>query len=110
MFLWKYLFHRAILLLEVAENEGRIIAPNKLRIEVLRMTELVLNTNTLPEPLFRLINTTKVMVNQDNGIICLIPIQDNESDCPLFGIATDCGFTVDEFLARKREEKVLEGE
>ena len=74
------------------------------------MTELVLNTNTLPEPLFRLICAEKVKVNENNGIISLIPILDNKNDCPLLGIAADCGFTVDDFLARKREEKVLEGE
>ena len=74
------------------------------------MTEIVLNTNTLPEPLFRLISAEKVKVSEVNGIINLIPIMENKNDCPLLGIAADCGFTVDEFLAGKREEKVLEGE
>jgi hypothetical protein len=74
------------------------------------MAEIVLNTNTLPEPLFRLISAEKVKVNETNGIINLIPIIESKNDCPLRGIAVDCGFTVDEFLARKREEKVLEGE
>jgi hypothetical protein len=74
------------------------------------MTEMVLNTNTLPDPLFRLISAEKVKVKEANGIISLIPIMGNKSDCPLLGIAADCGFTVDDFLARKREEKVLEGE
>ena len=74
------------------------------------MTEMVLNTNTLPEPLYRMINAEKVKVNEANGIINLIPIMESNNDCPLLGIATDCGFTVDEFLARKHEEKVLEGE
>ena len=74
------------------------------------MTEMVLNTNTLPEPLFLLIRTEKVKVNETNGIINLIPIVERKNDCPLRGVAVDCGFTVDDFLARKREEKVLEGE
>ena len=91
------------------------------------MTEMVLDTNTLPEPLFRLISAAKVKVNETNGIINLIPIDEtkrttplvpcgspaymeSKNDCPLLGIAEDCGFTVDEFLARKHEEKVLEGE
>ena len=82
----------------------------KIRLGVSILTEMVLNTNTLPEPLFRMINTEKVKVNEVNGIINLIPIMENNNDCPLLGIATDCGFTVDEFLARKHEEKVLEGE
>ena len=74
------------------------------------MTEIVLNTSTLPEPLYRLIRTEKVKVNEANGVISLIPILENNNDCPLLGIAADCGFTVDDFLARKRDEKVLEGE
>ena len=74
------------------------------------MTEMVLNTKTLPEPLFRLISTERIKVSEVNGIINLIPIVESKNDCPLLGIAADCGFTVDEFLARKREEKVLEGE
>ena len=90
-------------------DDGRATVTDTLRIEVLHMSKLVLNTNTLPEPLIRLISTAKVMVNQENGVINLIAILDDESDCPLLGIAADCGFTVDEFLARKREEKVLEG-
>ena len=44
------------------------------------MAELVLNVNTLPEPLFRMIKTKKVKVNQVNGIISLIPIIDSKKD------------------------------
>ena len=44
------------------------------------MTELVLNTNTLPEPLFRLIKTEKVKVNEVNGTINLIPVLDSRKD------------------------------
>ena len=38
------------------------------------MTEMVLHTSTLPEPLIRLIHTEKVKVNEVDGIISLIPI------------------------------------
>jgi len=46
------------------------------------MTELVLNTNTLPEPLFRLIKAEKVMVKvkEADGIVNLIPILDSKKD------------------------------
>ena len=37
------------------------------------MTEIVLNTNTLPEPLFNLIPTKKVRINEVDGEIRLIP-------------------------------------
>ena len=74
------------------------------------MSEIILESRTLPEPLFKLIRTKKVRVHETDGIISLIPIRENISDCPIRGIAADCGFTVDDFLAKKREEKVLEGE
>ena len=63
------------------------------------MAELVLNTNTLPEPLFRLIKAEKVKVNEAKGIINLIPILDSQKDCPLRGLAADSNLTVDSFLA-----------
>ena len=74
------------------------------------MAEIVLNTSTLPEPLLRLIHAEKVKVCETDGEIRLTPILEIKRDCPLLGIAVDCGFTVDDFLARKREEKALEGE
>jgi len=74
------------------------------------MNETVIESRTLPEPLLRYIGTEKVKVREQRGEIRLIPIADGEADCPLRGVATDCGFTVDEFLARKRAEKALEDE
>ena len=71
------------------------------------MTELVLNTNTLPEPLFSLIHSEKVMVNETNGIINLIPILEIKDDCPLRGIAADSKLTVDKFLAMTHDNKEL---
>jgi hypothetical protein len=44
------------------------------------MSELVLNTNTLPEPLLHMIRTKRVKVYQSNGIINLIPILDSKKD------------------------------
>ena len=71
------------------------------------MAELVLNTNTLPEPLFRLIKAEKVKVNEANGIINLIPILDSQKDCPLRGIASDSNLTVESFLALTHDEKEI---
>jgi hypothetical protein len=65
---------------------------------------MVLNTNTLPEPLFLLIRTEKVKVNEANGIINLIPIVDRKNDCPLRGLASDSNLTVDKFLAMTHDE------
>jgi len=67
----------------------------------------VLNTNTLPEPLFRLISSEKVKVNEANGIINLVPILEINDDCPLRGIAADSKLTVDKFLAMTHDEKEL---
>ena len=72
------------------------------------MTELVLNTNTLPEPLFRLIRSDKVKVNEENGIVSLTPILEIVGDCPLRGLAADSSLTVDSFLAMTHDEYEIE--
>ena len=74
------------------------------------MNEMVLETRVLPESLLRLLRTEKVKVREFNGEVRLTPIIESNGECPFLGVAADCGFTVDDFLARKREEKVLEGE
>ena len=74
------------------------------------MAEMLLDTKTLPESLFRLLRAEKVKVREHDGEVRLIPVIQTSNSCPLLGIASDCGFTVDEFMARKRDEKVLEGE
>jgi len=74
------------------------------------MTEMVLDTKTLPESLFRLLRVEKVKVRELDVELRLIPMIQSQNGCPFLGIASDCGFTVDEFMARKHDEKVLEGE
>ena len=71
------------------------------------MTEMVLNTKTLPEPLFRIISTEKVKVNETNGIIHLIPIIKKNNGCPLRGLAADSNITVDKFLAMTHDDKEM---
>jgi hypothetical protein len=72
------------------------------------MTEMVLNTNTLPEPLFRLISAEKVKVNETNGIISLIPIIESTNGCPLRGLAADSSLTVEKFLAMTHDAKEMD--
>ena len=72
------------------------------------MTEMVLNTKTLPEPLLRIIRTEKVKVNETNGIINLIPIIEKKKGCPFGGLASDSGLTVEKFLAMSHADKELE--
>jgi len=74
------------------------------------MTEMVLNTNTLPEPLFRLIPTDKVYVKESDGIIQLTPVKNNvDSTVNLRGILSKYDdMSVDKFLERKRADKELD--
>jgi hypothetical protein len=72
------------------------------------MTEMVLNANTLPEPLFRLIYTEKVKVREVHGDILLTPIRETDVDCSLLGMFANGKVSVDKFMAGKQEEKELE--
>jgi hypothetical protein len=75
------------------------------------MTEMVLQTRTLPEPLFRLISSDRVKIREDNnGEIRLIPVNElakTVSHCPFLGMYTDGKLTVDGYLERKRTETEL---
>ena len=72
------------------------------------MTEIVLNTSTLPEPLYRLIRTGKVKVREADGEIRLTPIVDIKKGCPLRGMFADGKISVDKFIESKQAEKELE--
>ena len=67
------------------------------------MSEMILDSVALPEPLFQLVRSDKVKVSEENGRIYLTPVLNvHKKGYPLRGSAADCGFTVDEFLVRKR--------
>lgn len=74
------------------------------------MNEMVFNTSAFPEPLYRLIRSEKVKVNENNGVFSLIPILDIKDDCPLLGIAADSNLTVEKLLAMTREDEEIERE
>ncbi len=74
------------------------------------MSEFILNTRTLPEPLYQLIRTEQVTVKEVDGVIHLMPLKEKFDST--FGL---CGMfkgsqemTVDKFLERKRMDKELE--
>ena len=74
------------------------------------MTEIVMNTNTLPEFLLKMISAEKVRVKVIDSMIQLIPVIEN-FDCTigLRGMFTgDPNLTVDRYLERKRAEKELD--
>jgi len=72
------------------------------------MTDMVLNTKTLPELLFQLIRSETVRVREVDGEIRLTPIEEAANSCPLLGMYSDGKLTVAQFLEWKREDKELE--
>ena len=74
----------------------------------IKMTEIILKTRTLPEPLLRMIHTENVKARELQGEIRLTPVNETDSDCPFFGMFADGKISVDKFLAEKHAEKELE--
>jgi hypothetical protein len=73
------------------------------------MTEIVLETMTLPEPIIRMIHTEKVKVREKSGDVLLTPIIEEGIGCPLLGMFSDGRISVERFMERKQLEKELEG-
>jgi hypothetical protein len=72
------------------------------------MTETVIQTNTLPEQLIRILQTEYVKVQEENGKIQLIPIKENDPECPLHGMFSDGKISINKYLRRKQIEKELD--
>ena len=72
------------------------------------MTEMVLETNTLPEPIMQLIHTKQVKVRESKGEILITPIGEKDLDCPFLGMFADGKISVDTFMVQKQQEKELE--
>jgi hypothetical protein len=74
------------------------------------MNDLILNTNTLPEPLFQLIGADRVRVQKEGNVITLLPVEEL-FDCVagLRGmLAGNRAISVDKFLERKHADKELD--
>ncbi|MDR1733100.1 MAG: hypothetical protein LBR61_13520 [Synergistaceae bacterium] len=74
------------------------------------MNDLILNADTLPEPLLRLIRTDRVRVREEGGEIRLTPIGET-FDCTagLRGMLAGCeSISVDKFLERKHADRELD--
>jgi hypothetical protein len=74
------------------------------------MNDLILNTSTLPEPLFQLIDADKVRVQKEGKVITMMPIEE-QFDCVagLRGmLAGNRSISVDKFLERKHADKELD--
>jgi len=75
------------------------------------MSDIILSTSTLPEPIYRRIRSDKVRVHEENGAIILTPIdsiKQAETTERLCGMFMSDGHTVDRFMEQKRLEKELE--
>jgi hypothetical protein len=73
------------------------------------MTEILLNTNTLPEPLLKLVRSEKVRVRESNGVITMLPVEEKiDYIDELYGCCSDGRLTFDKFLAMMREDIELE--
>ena len=71
------------------------------------MTDTVLDTQSLPETLLKLIRTKKVrIIEKDNGVISITPLSEGSG---LRGIAKQSSLTTEKLLAYNREDKELEG-
>jgi hypothetical protein len=72
------------------------------------VSEIILSTRTLPEPIYRRIRTDKVRVHEENGNIILTPIFNTEEPADLWGLLSDGKFTTDKYFVQKRLDKELE--
>jgi len=70
------------------------------------LTNTVMDTQALPETLFRLIKTKKVRIVQtDSGVISITPLGEGSG---LRGIAKSSGLTVEKLLEYGLKDKELE--
>ena len=72
------------------------------------MNEIILDTSTLPEPIMRLIHTSKFKVREVNGELLITPIREESVDCPFVGRFADGKISSGKFMAQKQLEKELE--
>ena len=73
------------------------------------MNEIILNTNTLPEPLLGLVGADKVRVSKSDSTIIMTPIKESIDYIEeLYGSCADSRLTVDKFLEWTREDKEID--
>jgi len=73
------------------------------------MTEMVLDTQVLPETVFSRISSRKVTFHEENGTITIKPFsEENLRFDHLIGLFSDGKISIDDFLEEKQREKELE--
>ena len=73
-----------------------------------KMNEMVLDTRILPEPIIRLIHTSKFKVREVSGELLITPIIEESVECPFVGMFADGKVSATKFMAQKQLEKELE--
>jgi hypothetical protein len=73
------------------------------------MTNMVINADILPEPLFSLVQAEKIRILENDGVITMTPINE-EFDCTaeLYGACSDGKLTLEKFLEWKHSDRELE--
>ena len=46
------------------------------------MEEMIMNVNTLPEPLYRRFRSDRIRVHEENGVVMLTPVKDLPKKTP----------------------------
>ncbi|MDR2704867.1 MAG: hypothetical protein LBC02_03725 [Planctomycetaceae bacterium] len=73
------------------------------------MTEMILDVQTLPEPIFSKIHTNQVKMREENGTIILTPFPEEKPHFDhLIGMFSDGKMSVDKFLQQKQLDKEFE--
>ncbi|MDR1578772.1 MAG: hypothetical protein LBS35_00310 [Synergistaceae bacterium] len=77
------------------------------------MADMILDANTLPEPLLKLVRSEKVHVREADGVITMSPIEESELEGielieRLYGCLDDGKLTVDKFLEMTREDEDID--
>ena len=71
------------------------------------MEEIILNVNTLPEPLHRRFRSDRVRVHEENGVVTLTPVAETKHT-DLWRLWPKGLFTTEDYFAQKRLDKELE--
>jgi hypothetical protein len=77
------------------------------------MIDIVLDIQTLPELIFSRINTSKVKVHEENGVITLIPVKiertmERTNIDKFIGMFSGGELSSEKFMQNKKYEKELE--
>ena len=78
------------------------------------MEEMIMNVNTLPEPLYRRFRSDRIRVHEENGVVMLTPVQEPREDAwkaldRLRDMLSDGRMSTEGYMAQKQIDKELEG-